>query len=68
MIPLRPGDVEVGRLDEPQQDVSTFRRRSRPGQGRGVRDAERHVQDPGERLGEQRLAGAGGADEQDVRL
>ena len=38
------------------------------GQRRGVGDRERHVEDPGQRLGEQRLADAGGADQQDVRL
>ena len=38
------------------------------GQRRGVGDGERHVQDLGQRLGEEGLAGAGGADEQDVAL
>ena len=38
------------------------------GQRGGVGDAEGHVQDLGEGLGQQRLAGAGGPDEQDVRL
>src|SRR6185295_10102774 len=37
-------------------------------QGRGVRDRERHREEPRERLREQSLAGAGRADEQDVRL
>ena len=66
---LRPGDVEVGRLDEPQQDVlDVLADVAGLGQRRRVGDAERDVQDAGQGLGEERLAGAGRADEQDVRL
>src|SRR4029079_8229871 len=66
---LGPGDVEVGRLDQPQQDVldvladvAGLRERRRVG------DAERDVEDAGEGLGEERLAGARRPHEQDVRL
>ena len=38
------------------------------GERGGVADGERHVEAAGQRAGEQRLAAAGGADEQDVRL
>ena len=38
------------------------------GQGGGVHDGERHIQDPGQGLGQQGLAGAGGPDQQDVGL
>src|SRR3712207_9020845 len=38
------------------------------GERRGVGDGERHVQHPGEGLGQVRLAAAGGAHQQDVRL
>ena len=66
---LGPGDVEVGRLDEPQQDVlDVLADVAGLGQRRGVGDAERHVEDARERLGQQRLARAGRADQQDVRL
>ena len=66
---LGPGDVEVGRLDQPQQDVlDVLADVAGLGQRRRVGDAERDVEDAGEGLGEQRLAGAGRADEQDVRL
>ena len=61
--------VEVGRLDQLQQDVLDVLT-DVPGLGQrgGVGDRERHVQDPGERLGQQRLAAAGGPQQQDVRL
>ena len=38
------------------------------GEGGRVGDRERHVEDARERLREQRLAGAGRAEQQDVRL
>ena len=38
------------------------------GERGGIGDGERHIEDAGERLGEQRLADAGGAEEEDVRL
>ena len=65
---LGAGDIEVGGLDQPQQDVlDILADVAGLGQGRGVGDAERDVQDAGEGLGEERLAAAGRPDEQDVR-
>ncbi|MBM2842912.1 MAG: hypothetical protein HW404_749 [Anaerolineales bacterium] len=66
---LGPLDVEVGRLQEPQQDVlDVFADVTGFGQGGGVADAERHVQDARQRLRQQGLAAAGRSDEQDVAL
>ena len=66
---LRLGDIEVGRLDEPQEDVlDVLADIAGLGERCRVRDAERHVEDACERLGEQRLARARRAHEQDVRL
>ena len=66
---LGPGDVEVRGLDQAQQDVlDVLADVARLGERGRVRDAERHVEHAGERLGEERLAGARGPDEQDVRL
>src|SRR5215218_799088 len=66
---LRLLDVEVGRLDQLEEDVldvlpdvAGFRQCGRVG------DRERHVQDPCERLREERLAAARRAEQQDVRL
>src|SRR5262249_48209521 len=66
---FRPLDVVIGRLQQPQNDVldvladvARFRQR------RGVGDRERNAEHLGERLRQQRLAGAGGADHEDVRL
>ena len=62
-------DVVVGGLDELEQDVldvladvAGFGQRGRVG------DRERHVEDLGQRLGQQRLAAAGRAQQQDVGL
>ncbi len=62
-------DVEVGRLDQLQEDVldvladvAGFGERCRVG------DRERHVQDARERLSKMRLAAPGRAEQQDVRL
>jgi hypothetical protein len=64
-----PLDVVVGVLQQLQDDVldvftdiAGFRQR------RGIRHRERHVEDSRQRLRQQRLAAARGADEQDVRL
>ena len=66
---LRPGHVEVGGLDQAEEDVlDVLADVAGLGEARGVRDAERDVQDPGERLREEGLARARGSDEQDVRL
>ena len=66
---LGPGDVEVGGLDQPQEDVLDVLA-DIPGLGQrgGVDDGERHVEDAGHRLREQRLAGARRSDEEDVAL
>src|SRR3954462_1342756 len=62
-------DVVVGRLDQLEQDVlDVLADVAGLGQRRRVGDREGDVQDAGERLGEQRLAAAGRAEEQDVRL
>ena len=61
--------VEVGGLQQLEQDVlDVLADVAGLGERRGVGDGERHVEHAGQRLGEQRLAAAGGADEQDVRL
>ena len=66
---LGTGDVEIGGLDQPEQDVlHILADVAGLGEGGGVGDAERHIQDTGQRLGQQRLAAAGGADQQDVAL
>ena len=63
------GDVEVGGLDQPQQDVlDILADVAGLGQRGGVGDAEGHVQDARQRLRQQRLAAAGRADQQDVAL
>src|SRR6185503_19481924 len=66
---LRAVEVEVGGLDEAQEDVLDVLA-DVPGlsEARRVGDGERHVEDAREGLGEERLAAARGPDEQDVRL
>ena len=55
-------DVVVGVLQEPQHDVlDVLADVAGLGQRRGVGDGEGHVEDPRQRLREQRLAGAGRA-------
>jgi hypothetical protein len=62
-------DVVVGRLDQLEQDVlDVLADIARLGQRGGVRDGERHIEHPGQSLGQQGLAGAGGAEEEDVGL
>src|SRR5688572_28869700 len=66
---LALGDVEVARLEQPHQNVlDVFADVARFGQRRRVRDRERHVEDARERLRQQRLAHAGGAEQHDVAL
>ena len=61
--------VEIRSLQKSEQDVfDVLAHIAGLGQRGRVRDGERHIQDLGQRLGEQRLAGAGGADEQNVAL
>ena len=56
---LGPLDVEVGGLDQLEQDVlDVLADVAGLGEGGGVGDGERHVEQPGERLGEVRLAAA----------
>ncbi len=66
---LGPLDVVVGGLEQLEQDVLDILTHI-PGFGEGGRigDSEWDVQLAGECLGEQRLAGPGGADQEDVRL
>ena len=62
-------DVVVGGLDQLEEDVlDVLADVAGLGQRRGVGDRERHVEDPRERLREQRLAAAGRAEQQDVGL
>ncbi len=62
-------DVVVGGLDQLEQDVlDVLADVAGLGQRRRVGDRERDVEDPRERLGEQRLAAARRAEQQDVRL
>ena len=66
---LRALDVVVGGLQQLEDDVlDVFADIAGFGQRRGIRHRERHVEDARQRLGEQRLAAAGRADQQDVRL
>ena len=66
---LRPLDVVVGVLQQLQDDVlDVLADVAGFGQRRRVGHRERHVEDARQRLGEQRLAAAGRADQQDVRL
>ena len=62
-------DVEVGGVQQLQQQVlDVLADVAGLGQRGGVADGEGHVEDAGERPGQERLAAAGRADEQDVAL
>src|SRR5579884_2730943 len=62
-------DVEVRGLDELEEDVlDVLADVAGLGQRRRVGDRERDVEDPRERLGEQRLAATGRSEQEDVRL
>ena len=62
-------DVVVGGLDQLEEDVlDVLADVARLGERGGVGDGERDVEHAGQRLGEQGLAAAGGAEQQDVRL
>ena len=66
---LGPLHVEVGRLDQLEQDVlDVLADVAGLGERGGVGDGERHVELTGQRLREVGLAAPGGAEEQDVRL
>src|SRR5213592_2570612 len=67
--PLALLDVVVGVLEEREDDVlDVLADVAGLGQAGGVGDRERHLQEAGERLREERLAAARRPDEQDVRL
>ena len=69
MPALRLLDVVVGVLQQVDDDVlDVLADVAGLGQVGGVGDRERHVEDLRQRLREQRLAGAGGPEQQDVRL
>src|SRR6185437_2655234 len=63
------GDIEVTGLEQADEDVlHVFADVAGFGERGRVGDRERNVENAGQGLGEQRLADAGRADEQDVRL
>ena len=69
MPALALGHVELAGLEQPDQDVlHVLADVAGFGERGGVGDGEGDVEDAGEGLGEQRLADAGGAEQQDVRL
>ena len=62
-------DVEVGGVQQLEQEVlDVLADVAGLGQRGGVADGEGHVEDPGQGAGQQGLAAAGRADQQDVRL
>src|SRR5262245_44055944 len=66
---LRAFDVAVGRLQQLQDDVfHVLSDVAGLGERRGVDDGERDFEHPRQGLREQRLAGSGRADQQDVRF
>src|SRR5262249_14851381 len=66
---LRALDVVVGRLQQLENDVlDVLADIAGFGQRRRIRHRERHVENPRQRLRQQRLARTGWTDEQDVRL
>jgi hypothetical protein len=66
---LGPLDVVIGGLQQLEDNVlNVLADIAGLGQRRGIRHGEGHVEDARERLREQRLAGAGRTDQQDVRL
>jgi hypothetical protein len=66
---LGSGDVIVGGLNQPDQDVlDVLADVAGLGQHGGIGDGEGDVQVAGQRLGQQGLAHAGGTDQQDIAL
>ncbi len=66
---LRLLDVVVALLQQLLDDVlDVLADVAGLGERRGIGDRERHIQQPRQRLGQQRLAAAGRADQQDVAL
>ena len=61
--------VVIRRLQKTQEDIlHIVADVARLGERGRVRDGERHLEDAGERLGKERLAAAGGTEQQDVAL
>ena len=66
---LRALDIAVGGIDELEQDVlHILAHVTRLGKRGGVGDGKRHLEDARKRLGQQRLTGTGGTEQQDVGL
>ena len=62
-------NVAVGGIDELEQDVlHVLANVTGLGERGGVGDGKRHLEDAGERLGQQGLTGTGGTEQQDVGL
>ena len=67
--PLRGVDVEVGRVEQFEEQVlDVLSHVAGLGERGRVTNRERHVEDAGERAGQQRLPAPGRAEQQDVRL
>ena len=67
--PLGQLNVVVRILDQPQQDVlHILAHVARFRQAGGISDGEGHLQELGQRLGQKRLAGTGGAHHQNIAL
>ena len=66
---LRALNVAIGRVDELEQDVlHVLANVASLGERGSVGDGKRHLEDARERLGQQRLTGAGGAKQQNIGL
>ena len=66
---LRALDIAIGGVDELEQDVlHVLANVASLGERGGVSDGKRHLEDACERLGQQRLTGTGGAEQQNVGL
>ena len=66
---LRALDIAVGGIDELEQDVlHVLAHVTGLSERGGVGDGKRHLEDARERLGQQRLAGTGGTEQQNIGL
>ena len=66
---LRALNIAIGGIDELEQDVlHVLAHVTGLGERGGVGDGKRHLEDARKRLGEQRLTGAGGTEQQNVGL
>ena len=66
---LRALNIAIGGIDELEQDVlHILADVTGLGERGGVGDGKRHLEDARERLGQQRLTGTGGAEQQNIRL